>query len=367
MKTRFHAVMTIKSAILSIVIIFFLPYIAIAQYIEPLPPLPVFHENPMTPEKIELGKKLFFDKRLSGGGTIACATCHNPEIGYSDGMAISISYPSTRNWRNAPPLINLAYNKFYFWDGRAVTLEEQALFPVMSAFIMNQNLDYLEEELKEVPEYVTAFRNVFGGEINRDRIAVALAAFQKSIISDNSPLDRFMKGDESALTLIQKEGYDIFVGKGNCIACHNGPNLTDNKFYNIGVPENPALVNNPGVEATMRFTARVTGYKAYRTLKEDPGRYLVTREREDWKAFKTPTLREIAETGPYMHNGVFSTIEEVIEFFDKGGGDDPDKTPLLKPLGLTDDEKLTLEVFLLEALKGDLVIYREEDSIETDE
>jgi cytochrome c peroxidase len=287
---------------------------------------------------------------------MACATCHNPETGYTDGLAISLSYPTTRNWRNASSLINLAYNDVFFWDGRAKSLEEQALFPIMSAFEMNQNLDFLEEELKEVPEYVKAFQSSFGGEITRERIGMALAAFQMTIISNDSPLDKYLKGETDALTAVQKEGYDIFVGKGNCIACHGGYNLTDNRFYNLGVPDDPAVVNDPRVSATRRFTAKVSGYNAYRTLKEDPGRYLVTKEREDWKAFKTPSLREVSLTGPYMHNGVFDSLEDVIEFFNKGGGDDPSKTPLLKPLNLTDDEKLTLEVFLKEALKGDLVI-----------
>jgi cytochrome c peroxidase len=343
---------------LTILIIVCISFYANAESIEPLPPLPICPENPVTPEKVELGKKLFFDRRLSGDGTMACATCHNPETGYSDGLPISLSYPTTRNWRNASSLINLAYNDAFFWDGRATNMEEQALFPIMSAFEMNQNLDFLEEELKEVPEYVRAFQDVFGGEITRERVGMALAAFQKTIISKDSPLDKYVKGDKDALTAVQKEGYEIFVGKGNCITCHNGANLTDNKFYNLGVPENTAVTDDPRVSATRRFTAKVSGYKAYRTLTEDPGRYLVTKDRKDWKAFKTPTLREISLTGPYMHNGVYTTIEEVIDFFNKGGGDDRRKTPLLKPLNLTDDEKLTLEVFLLEALKGELMIIK---------
>jgi cytochrome c peroxidase len=229
---------------------------------------------------------------------------------------------------------------------------------MMSAFEMNQNLDFVEEELKEVDEYVSAFQEVFGGEITRERIAMALAAFQRTIISKNSPLDKYLNGDENALTAVQKEGYDVFIGKGNCITCHNGSNLTDNRFYNLGVPENPDIMSDPRVSATMRFTAKVSGYNAYRTLKEDPGRYLVTKDRKDWKAFKTPALREVAITGPYMHNGIFNTLEEVIEFFDRGGGDDLKKTSLLKPLNLSKDEKLTLEVFLKEALKGELVKIR---------
>ncbi len=326
-----------------------------AQSLQPLPPLPVFPENPTSPAKVELGRKLFFDRRLSGDGTMACATCHSPGAGYSDGLAISLSYPTTRNWRNAGAIINLAYNDVFFWDGRAKTLEEQALFPMMSAFEMNQNLDFVEEELKEVPEYVKSFQDVFGGEINRERIAMALAAFQRTIVSGDAPLDAFLKGDAHALTPVQRKGYDIFTGRGNCTACHNGPNLTDNRYYNLGVPENPELINDPRVAATMRFTAKVSGYRSYRTLHEDPGRYLVTKDRKDWKAFRTPTLREIALTGPYMHNGVFATIKETVEFFDKGGGDDTGKSALLKPLHLTPDEKHALEVFLTEGLKGNLV------------
>jgi cytochrome c peroxidase len=320
--------------------------------------LPFFPENPLSHEKVELGKKLFFDRRLSGDGTMSCATCHNPETGYSDGLAISLSYPTTKNWRNSPALINLAFNTVFFWDGRASTLEEQALFPMMSAFEMNQNLDFLEEELKEVPEYVIAFQNTFGGEITRERIAMALAAFQKTITSNNSPLDKYLNGDNDALTPVQKRGYDVFTGKGKCVQCHYGSNLTDNKFHNLGVPEDPEIVNNPRVSATRRFTAKVSGYRAYRTLTEDPGRYLVTKERKDWKAFKTPTLREIAMSGPYMHNGVFETIEEVIEFFNRGGGADPNKTQLLENLHLTEKDKYSLKVFLLESLKGDLVKVR---------
>jgi cytochrome c peroxidase len=333
-------------------------FYANAQELKPLPDLPIFPENPLTLEKVELGKKLFFDRRLSGDGTMACATCHNPETGYSDALDISLSYPTTKNWRNAPAIINLAYNEVFFWDGRAAGLEEQALFPVMSAFEMNQNLDFLEEELKEVPEYVKAFQEVFGGEIDRERVGMALAAFQKTIISKDSPLDKYLSGDTNALSAVQKEGYDIFIGKGQCILCHSGPNLTDNKFYNTGVPENKAVLNDARIAATRRFTAKVSGYKAYRTLTEDPGRYLVTKDRKDWKAFRTPALRELARTGPYMHNGVFSTIEEVIAFFNKGGGDDANKSPLLQPLNLSDDERLALEVFLLEALKGELVIVK---------
>lgn len=356
--TSIISVRDIWKIIIIVAVMALIPLSSLAQELRPLPPLPIFPENPITPEKVELGRKLFFDRRLSGDGTMACATCHNPETGYTDALDISLSYPTTRNWRNASAIINLAYNDTFFWDGRAATLEEQALFPMMSAFEMNQNLDFVEEELKEVPEYVESFHRVFGGEITRERMAMALAAFQRTIISGNAPLDRYLKGDEKALTHAQKKGYEIFTGKGGCLTCHNGANLTDNKFYNLGVQDDPKIVNDPRVSATRRFTAKVSGYAAYRTLKEDPGRYLVTKQRSDWKAFKTPSLREAALTGPFMHNGVLKTMDDVIEFFDRGGGEDPEKTPLLKPLHLTGGEKAALRDFLLEALKGELVIVR---------
>jgi len=326
--------------------------------LEPIRPLQGAGTDPRAVEEIELGKKLFFDRRLSGDGTMSCAVCHNPDTGYSDGLSISLSYPTTKNWRNSPTLINIGYNNIFFMDGRASTLEEQSLFPIMSNFEMNQNLDFLEEELKEVPEYVRSFKTVFGGEINRERIAKAIASFQRTITSGNAPIDRYLTGDKGALTPEQKKGYEIFIGKGRCVKCHNGANLTDNRFYNLGVPDDPEVMNDPRVAVTMRFTAKVSGYKEYRTLHEDPGRYLVTKDPKDWKAFKTPTLREIALTGPYLHNGIFDTIDEVIDFLDKGGGRDQNKTSILIPLLLSSEEKRYLKTFLVEALKGDLVIMR---------
>ncbi len=326
-----------------------------AENIKLLPPLPVYPENPITAEKVKLGKKLFFDKRLSGSSTVSCAVCHKPETGYTEGLEISSGYPTTKNWRNTLPLINLAYSSLLSWDGRSSTLEEQTLSEIESAFKMNQNINYLEEELKEVPEYVTEFQRIFGAEISRERIAMALAAFQRTIVSKNAPIDRYLSGEEDALSPIQKKGYDIFTGKGQCTKCHRGPNLAGEWFYNLGVPENPDITIDSQVSATRRFAARVSGYKAYRTLTEDPGRYLVTKERKDWKAFRVPSLREVALTGPFMHNGVFSTIEEVIDFFNSGGGDDPTRTELLKPLYLDDKEKKALKAFLVEGLKGELV------------
>ena len=319
-----------------------------------LPPPPSPPENPTTPEKVALGKKLFFDRRLSGDGTMSCATCHAPESGFADALPISLSYPTTRNWRNSPGLVNVAWRKTLFRDGRASSLEEQALFPMMSPFEMNRNLDYLEEVLKTVPAYVEAFRTAFGGEITRQRVAMALAAFERTLLSRDTPLDRHLRGEPGALSSRQRAGLDLFLGKAGCAACHNGPNLEDGKFHRLGVLEDPKAKDDPRVLATARFVGKVSGFPDYRALREDPGRYLVTKDPADWKSFATPPLREVAITAPYMHNGALGTLQEVIEFYDRGGGDDPKKSPLLRPLGLTREEKESLREFLTTGLSGRL-------------
>ena len=347
--------MVVQKRLLTLLLILvFMPMTAAAGKLEPVGAVPVPVSNPQTPEKIELGKQLFFDRRLSGDGTMSCSTCHDPEKGYSDDLAISLSYPTTRNWRNSPTLLNVGFQRFLFHDGRARTLEEQALFPMMSAFEMNRNLDFVEEVIRSVPEYVESFRRVFGNEVTRERMAMAISAFERTLVSVNSPLDRFLKGDRKALSAEAMKGYDIFTGKGKCADCHDGANLADDKFYALNVPENIEQEKDPRVAATRRFVAKVSNYEDYRNLTEDPGRYLVTKDKNDWKAFRTPTLREIAKTAPYMHNGIFATLDEVIEFFDRGGGKG---NTALKPLGLNNKEKTYLERFLTEALNGeDLVI-----------
>ena len=333
--------------------ILFLFQIAAAAYAGDLVPfttVPVPEQNAQTPEKIELGKKLFFDRRLSGDGTMSCATCHDPEKAFTDGLELSLSYPTTRNWRNSPTLVNVAFQKYLFLDGRALTLEDQALFPMMSAFEMNRNLDFVEEVIRSVPEYVDAFQKVFKGEVTRERMAMAIASFERTIVSKNAPLDRHLKGDAKALSDEAKSGLALFMGKAGCGECHFNVNLDDDKFHALNVPENPEHQSDPRIAATRRFVAKVFHYEDYRNLTEDPGRYLVTKDKKDWKAFRTPTLREISKTAPYMHNGIYATLDEVIEFFDKGGGKG---NTALKPLGLSAKEKKALKTFLIEALTGE--------------
>src|SRR5208283_4154252 len=267
-----------------------------AGQLETIKHVPVPDNNPQTPEKIALGQTLFFDRRLSGDGTMSCATCHIPELAFTDGQDISMSYPTTRNWRNAPTLMNAAFQKQLFHDGRATSLEDQALFPMMSAFEMNKNLDYLEEHIRQVPGYVAAFSKVFNGEVTRERIAMALSSFERTLISKHAPFDSYLNGKKDALSGEALKGLEVFTGKGKCIACHYGVNLDDDDFHALHVPENPKLQNDPRVITTMRFVAKVYHYEDYRNLKEDPGRYLITKDRKDWKAFRTPTLREISKT-----------------------------------------------------------------------
>ena len=327
-----------------------LPACGLAGQLLPIGRVPIPENNPQTPAKINLGKKLFFDRRLSGDGTMSCATCHDPKQGFSDGLEISLSYPTTRNWRNSPTLMNVALQEHLFHDGRSSSLEEQALFPMMSAFEMNQNLDFMEEEIRAVPQYVAEFIEVFGDtEVTRERIAMAIAAFERTLISEDVPLDRYLNGDKEALSREALKGYEIFIGKGKCADCHYGKSLADQHFHALQVRENPEHYRDPRIAATRRFVGKVSGYADYRNLTEDPGRYLVTKEQEDWKAFRTPTLREIAATAPYMHNGIYSTLAEVIDFFDAGGGAG---NSALTPLGLTAIEKNQLKIFLEEGLIG---------------
>ena len=330
---------------------FFVPAKGSAGHLEPFKSTPFPINNPQTDEKIELGKMLFFDRRLSGDGTMSCATCHIPELGFTDGQAISLNYPTTKNWRNSPTLINVAFSRFLFHDGRAETLEDQALFPMMSAFEMNQNLDFVEEEIRSVPEYLKLFKVVFGSDdITRERMALAIASFERSLVSRNAPLDSYLNGNKKALSPEAEKGYNLFTGKGKCIECHYGINLIDDKFHALYVPENPEFQADPRVAATRRFVAKLYHYEDFRNLQEDLGRYLISKDKKDWRAFKTPTLRDISKTGPYMHNGVLKSLEEVIDFFDQGGGAG---NTVLKPLNLNDEEKHALRVFMVEALSGD--------------
>ena len=295
--------------------------------IGPLPaPVPVPTGNLRHAAKIELGKQLFFDGRLSRNNKVSCAYCHIPGSGFSDPHPTSLGVDDLIGGRQAPTVLNTALSPLLFWDGRAKSLEEQVLGPIQNPIEMAETLEHLVVKLRTVKGYRRQFRNVFGAEISPQGIAKAIAAFARTLISTNSAFDQYSLGNKQAMNQAAIRGMALFKGKARCILCHNGPNFTDNQFHNLGVPQ-------------------------VGPLKEDLGRYDVTRRERDKGAFKTPTLRSILETAPYMHDGVFLSLEEVIEFLDKGGGANPSLSPLMKPLGLTQEEKADLLAFL-EALTG---------------
>ena len=290
--------------------------------IGPLPPVASPADNPMTAEKVELGAMLFFDKRLSLDRTMSCASCHDPEKGFADGRPRGRGFKGKELNRHSPSVLNTAFNGPQFWDGRASGLEEQAKGPIMASAEMNMlNEKNLVKRLKGVAEYRRRFKQVFGTAPTLDAAARAIAAFERTIVSGESRFDRYARGDKSALTAAEKRGAVLFVGQANCVACHNGPNFTDNKFHALAVPQVGPLA-------------------------DDPGRYAVTKNPEDRGAFKTPTLRGIEHSAPYMHDGAFSTIEQVVEFYNAGGGTTSPRSKLIFPLQLTAQQKSDLVAFM---------------------
>lgn len=323
----------------------------VKEVIGHLGPVPVPQDNPLSAAKVMLGHKLFTDKRLSGDSSLSCQDCHLPEHGYAVPVPLGPAYPTQQERRNSPSLINVAYNHPLIWDGRAPDLDKQALGPVRNILHMNNNVDLLVEELGMDEGYRKAFAKAYGeGGITGERIARAIASYERTLVFDDSPLDRYMDGEQGALDAAQKRGLGLFFGKANCIRCHHGANLTDNRFHNLGVPET-SVNGNPQILASIRFDARRMGLPEWAQLRRDPGRELVTKDPADRGKFRTMGLRNIESSAPYMHNGALGTLAEVIAFYNRGGGDDPNKSPLLKPLGLSTDERRDLAAFL-HALTG---------------
>ena len=329
-----------------VILLFFLlggtvPLVSAQQWQE-LPPLPVLDQP--DPGKVELGKALFFDRRLSGDGTVSCAVCHIPDEAFADGQKISAAYPTNKHWRHTPSLLNIAYLDVFFWDGRSRSLQAQALGPIHSSFEMNLNPQFLVAKLREIPEYQQLFTAAWGGGVNLDRIVGSLAAFQHTLLVNDSPFDSSLAGERSALSKLALRGAEIFFGeKGGCSQCHSGSLLTDQQYHNLGIPEPPELLKDPRHRTTRNF---FLGEMGVSPMERDPGYYAVSRREKDMGAFRTPPLRQVEQTAPYMHNGSFATLAEVIDFFDRGGDDDTNKSNLLKPLNLSTEDKQALEVFL---------------------
>lgn len=295
---------------------------------EGLPPVKHPEDNPPSEAKIALGKQLYFDPRLSKDSTVSCASCHDPQKGWSNDDQFATGVGGARGGRSAPTIINSAYSAFHFWDGRAATLEDQALGPVQNPIEMAMKLEDVEERLNNVVGYRKQFAEVFGTDkVTREGIAKAIAAYERTVLSGDAPYDRFQAGDESALSESAQRGMKLFFGKAQCSACHIGPNFTDNAFHNIGV----------GMDQE----------------EPDPGRYAETKLQGDLGSFKTPTLREIARTAPYMHDGSLATLEEVVEHYAKGGIPNPQLDEGIFKLNLTDQEKADLVTFLKEGLSSE--------------
>lgn len=322
-----------------------------------LPPVPVPADNPMSAAKVELGKLLFFDARLSGDASTSCASCHSPEDGWGDGGDLSRGYPGTQHWRNSQTILNSAYYAKLFWAGESTSLEDQAKSAATGNVAGNGDTMMMEERLRQVPEYVKRFREVFGTPWPTiDDAWRAISAFERTVVSraKDVPFDRFMKGDAKALSDSAKRGLALFQGKAGCVQCHNGALFSDEDYHNIGVPKNPAFEEDPLRQITLRFQHVIRGVpeSVYRKADRDLGLYYTTKRKADRGRFRTPSLRELKYTAPYMHNGAFFELDEVIDFYDEGGGEDSSKSPLLKKLGLSDEEKEDLLAFL-ESLSSD--------------
>lgn len=323
----------------------------------PLPAVPVPVGNPMSDEKIALGRLLFFDPRLSGDASTSCASCHVAQRGWAHHEPLAPGYPGHRLWRNNPTVLNAAHFRRLMWDGTLDSLEVQARSAMQAPVEGNGKPVLVEMRLRLIPEYVDRFRDVFGTDWPQlDDAWRAIAAFERTLVSDprRVPFDRFASGDENALSPAAKRGMELFVGKARCIACHNGPLASDEQYHALGVPRQTLFDSSPLVQIAVRWqnAQRDVPRALYRGGDEDLGRYYRTRDPADIGRFRTPSLRELRYTAPYMHNGVFATLAEVVDFFDRGGGDTPNKSPLLQPLGLDAAEKSDLIAFL-EALSMD--------------
>ncbi|MCF6344032.1 MAG: cytochrome-c peroxidase [Devosiaceae bacterium] len=322
------------------------------------PPNPA--SNPTTPEKVELGKLLFFDGRMSANGFMGCVVCHLPDEGWDFPDKISMGYPGTVHWRNSQTIINSAYYDKLFWAGSSSSLEGQARSAARGGVAGNGEDDGLEARLAFVPEYVKRFNEVFGDTWPNVRNAYrAIAAFERTLVQTDTPFDNYMRGDDGALNKAEKAGLDLFVGKANCASCHSGALLTNQKYYNTGVPTYDGWQTDALAQITYRFEIFAKGVSEdkYRTYKEDPGLYFRTKEEADLGKFRVPSLRYTKYTAPYMHNGMIETLEDVIEFYNKGGSTNDfsaSKTDMIAPLDLSKKEKANLLAFL-NSLSGERI------------
>ncbi len=317
--------------------------------LSPFIPLP---KEPAKEAQIALGKYLFFDSRLSGNNSLSCASCHNPDKAFTDGQALSRGYPSTSYFRNTPTVLNSVFADRLYWDGRMDGSDMPTLVRdhLTEAHFMSMDGRLMVERLRQIPAYVDLFQEAFGGEPSFGKVLNAITAYVQTLNSQPSPYDRYMAGEEDAISEDAKTGLALFQTKGKCSSCHNGSLFTDGGFYNTGVGTDLEMFNDPERQLTFRRFFRTLGVPNFRNLWDDVGFYALTMDEADWGKFRTPSLREVSRTAPYMHNGSLASLEDVVQFYNNGGG--PDQTAGLEPLNLTDTEVGQLVAFL-ETLSSD--------------
>ena len=307
-----------------------------------LPPVPIPADNPATADTVALGRRLYYDPILSVDNTVACATCHHPDFGFTDGKQFSEGVGGQKGGRNAPTVFNAAYHTTQFWDGRAPSLEKQAEGPVENPVEMAHTLEGVEKKLTADASYRAAFEKAFGpGPITYEKVEKAIASFERTVVSGNSPFDRyFYGGDKSALSKAARRGLEVFRDpkKGNCAECHTiGEKhalFTDNEFHNIGV----GVTLGPGAKPKLT----------------DLGRYDVTKNEADRGAFKTSSLRNIAQTAPYMHDGSLKTLKEVVDLYVGGGNSNPHLDKEIRELDFLSGRERADLVAFLESLTGEM-------------
>lgn len=292
-------------------------------------------------ELAALGKRLFYDTRLSGDTSLSCSSCHQPDKAFTDGKPLSDAYSGSLHFRNTPTLANVGHRKAWFHDGRLGTnLNDVSRESITETYFMNMDMRIMQERLKQDPVYVKMFKAAGKGEPSNGGVRSALQEFLKSITSSGAPFDT---GKMSAAA---KAGFELFKGKAGCAQCHSGPRFTDDKPYNTGVGDNPAIWADPERHVTFVTYAKFMGIENYMNLRRDLGAFVRDHKEASKGKFMTPTLRELIYTAPYMHNGTIGTLEDVVEFYNKGGGINLNKDARLKPLGLTGEEKANLVAFL---------------------
>jgi len=326
---------------------------AIAQEAGPIAPMDV------NAARAELGKRLFYDPRLSGDTSLSCGSCHQPDKAFTDGEALSQAYSGAAHFRNAPTLANVGYREAWMHDGRLGTnLNDVAREMITETYLMNMDMRIMQERLKQDPVYVKMFADAGMSEPSNGGARNALMDFMKTIVSRGAPIDT------GTLSAAAERGQVIFEGKGGCASCHSGVRYTDDKPHNTGVPDNPEIWSDPQRHSAFVTYAKFMGIENYMNLRQDLGAYIRTHTSDTSRSFLTPTLRELTWTAPYMHNGMFATLEEVVDFYDAGGGADDLKDSRLKPLGLVPSEKSDLIAFLKslsgESFDTDAYVWRED-------